>query len=220
MDNIHLPFRIRWAGDPMPDISEFAEPLAIPFRYVDANGSSGEDRNQQPPQVDELANRISANLNETTSAYTSNDNARSSAAYFLNTTQVAQLTAPDINLPLPFSFPNKSDDDAARKAAIYITKGFKAFKEAVGNIFKSQADEQKNRPPPGSKPINETPWSGSHREIKKGITGESTDNIRISPDNEVWSENPDGSWTNHGSASIFTGSGNPLGRRGKDRGKR
>lgn len=87
----------------------------------------------------------------------------------MNTTQVTQLTAPDAYLPLPFSVANKSDDDAARKAAIYIIQRFKAFKEAIGNIFKSQADEPRNRPPPGSKPINETSWSGSHEEIKGAI---------------------------------------------------
>ena len=41
--------------------------------------------------------------------------------------------------------------------------------------------------------------------------------MSISPDDEVWSENEDGSWTNHGPAADYTGSGRPSGRRGKDR---
>jgi len=32
MNDLRLPFRIRWAGEPMPDLAEFSEPLAIPFR--------------------------------------------------------------------------------------------------------------------------------------------------------------------------------------------
>ena len=31
MRDLHLPFKIRWAGEPMPNLSGFAEPLAIPF---------------------------------------------------------------------------------------------------------------------------------------------------------------------------------------------
>jgi hypothetical protein len=73
------------------------------------------------------------------------------------------------------------------------------------------------RPPAGSRPIDQTPWSGDHDEIKDAIGAGNKDNVRISPIGEVWAQNPDGSWTNHGSASSFTGSGRPSGRRGKDR---
>jgi hypothetical protein len=74
-----------------------------------------------------------------------------------------------------------------------------------------------SRPPAGSRPINETPWSGDHREIKKAANAGSTDNVTISPTGDVWAQSPDGSWTNHGPVDIFTGSGKPSGRRGKDR---
>ena len=77
--------------------------------------------------------------------------------------------------------------------------------------------EGAKNPPPGSKPINQTPWSGNHQEIKEGINAAPKDDTRISPDGNVWSQHPDGSWTNYGPASSFTGSGRPKGRRGKDR---
>ncbi len=32
MNDLRLPFSIRWAGEPMPDLAEFSAPLAIPFR--------------------------------------------------------------------------------------------------------------------------------------------------------------------------------------------
>ena len=31
MTDLRLPFRIHWAGQQMPDLTEFSEPLAIPF---------------------------------------------------------------------------------------------------------------------------------------------------------------------------------------------
>lgn len=31
MDDLRLPFKIRWAGEPMPDVADFSQPLAIPF---------------------------------------------------------------------------------------------------------------------------------------------------------------------------------------------
>ena len=73
------------------------------------------------------------------------------------------------------------------------------------------------RPPAGSKPINQTPWSGNHQEIKDAIGAGNRDDTRISPQGEVWSQHPDGSWTNYGPARSFTGSGRPAGQRGKNR---
>jgi hypothetical protein len=78
-------------------------------------------------------------------------------------------------------------------------------------------NERNVRPPAGSRPISETPWSGNHGEIKGAVGASGTDDVRISPTDEVWRKNPDGSWTNFGPASTFTGSGTPSGRRGKDR---
>lgn len=47
------------------------------------------------------------------------------------------------------------------------------------------------RPPPGSMPIDKTPWSGDHKDIKRGIGARASDDVRISPADEVWSQDPD-----------------------------
>ncbi len=80
--------------------------------------------------------------------------------------------------------------------------------------------ESAQKPPPGSKPINETERSGDHKAIKKGIQVKPTDDVRIAPNGDVWSQNPDGTWANHGYAGQFTGSGRASGRRGVDRNRR
>jgi hypothetical protein len=74
-----------------------------------------------------------------------------------------------------------------------------------------------SRPPAGSRPIDQTDWSGDHTEIKQAVGAQGNDDVRISPSGEVWAQKPDGSWENHGPADTFTGSGKPSGRRGKDR---
>jgi len=33
MNDLRLPFKLRWAGEPMPDLSGFSEPFAIPFQF-------------------------------------------------------------------------------------------------------------------------------------------------------------------------------------------
>lgn len=75
----------------------------------------------------------------------------------------------------------------------------------------------RDRPPPNSKPIDQTPWSGDHGKIKGalGLGGEGV--VVIDPSGNVWVQHPDGSWSNEGPAGNFTGSGKPSGRRGKDR---
>jgi hypothetical protein len=50
MDNLRLPFKLRWAGEPMPDISGFQEPLVIPFWFRKTNG----DTSQNPTQPGRL----------------------------------------------------------------------------------------------------------------------------------------------------------------------
>jgi RHS repeat-associated protein len=97
-----------------------------------------------------------------------------------------------------------------------------ALKDWLGGLILnngagSDGDDTARRPPPGSKTIDKTPWSGDHKDIKGGIGAGPADNVKISPSGDVWGENPDGSWTNHGPAGNFTGSGQPSGRRGKDR---
>ncbi len=78
----------------------------------------------------------------------------------------------------------------------------------------------RDRPPAGSLSIDKTPWSGDHREIKEGVGASATDKVLIDRDDNVWLENPDGTFTNYGPASSYTGSGSPTGRSGKDRSRR
>ena len=80
--------------------------------------------------------------------------------------------------------------------------------------------ETRDKPPPGSIPIDQMPWSGDHTPIKEAIRARPTDDVRISPDQEVWLKNPDGTWTNKGDAKSYTGSGEASGRKGSDRDKR
>jgi hypothetical protein len=86
------------------------------------------------------------------------------------------------------------------------------------DILRSEENsDTASRPPPGSRGIDETPWAGDHREIKEGVGAGARDNVRIDPRGNVWVQNPDGTWTNHGPATDYTGSGRPSGRRGRDR---
>jgi RHS repeat-associated protein len=77
-----------------------------------------------------------------------------------------------------------------------------------------------SRPPPGSVPISASPWSGDHGGIKGALGLGGRDSVFIDPEGNVWAEQPDGSWSNEGPASDYTGSGKASGRRGKDRDKR
>jgi RHS repeat-associated protein len=90
------------------------------------------------------------------------------------------------------------------------------------NAYHNESDEgdRESCPPPGSKPINETDWSGDHQDIKEGIGAGPKDSTKIDPSDNVWGQNPDGTWTNHGPAGDYTGSGKPSGRRGRDRRRR
>jgi hypothetical protein len=83
----------------------------------------------------------------------------------------------------------------------------------------TQHDDQRTRPPRGSLPIDESEWSGDHEMIKRSIDAGPTDNVRIDPGGNVWAQNSNGTWTEHGPASDYTGSGRPTGRRGKQRGR-
>lgn len=74
-----------------------------------------------------------------------------------------------------------------------------------------------NRPPPGSVPISGSPWSGDHGGIKGALGLGGRDSVFIDPEGNVWIQHPDGTWSNEGPASDYTGSGKASGRRGKDR---
>ena len=134
--------------------------------------------------------------------------------------QVAQLIIPSVAIPPPPSTMASQDEAADRAAEKQIARGLHAIGEAIGNILHSDGGETRSKPPAGSKPINQTPWSGDHDEIKSGIRAKGKDNVRISSNGDVWGENQDGSWTNHGSAGNYTGSGQPSGQKGKDRDRR
>lgn len=82
------------------------------------------------------------------------------------------------------------------------------------SVMKSEGEK---RPPPGSKGIDKTPWSGDHGKIKESLGLGGRDDVLIDPDGNVWVKHPDGSYTNEGPASDYTGSGKPSGRKGKDR---
>ena len=86
--------------------------------------------------------------------------------------------------------------------------------------YYNEEDDRESCPPPGSKPIDETDWSGDHQDIKEGIGAGPRDSTKIDPSDNVWGQNPDGTWTNHGPAGDYTGSGKPSGRRGRDRRRR
>ncbi len=80
-----------------------------------------------------------------------------------------------------------------------------------------------SRPPPNARPIDETPWSGDHQDIKSGVGAGPGDDVRVDSDGGVWVKQPDGSWTGpdeNGNAGDYTRSGQPSGRRGSDRERR
>lgn len=89
--------------------------------------------------------------------------------------------------------------------------------EGSGDSGEGGDKERVDRPPTGSKPISETPWSGDHGKIKEQVDAGADDNVSISPNGEVWRQNPDGSWTNFGKAGALTGSGQASGQSGKER---
>ena len=84
--------------------------------------------------------------------------------------------------------------------------------DRLSNVINSAS-----RPPAGSLPISGTPWSGDHGRIKGALGLGGRDSVFIDPDGNVWAQHPDGSWSNEGPASDYTGSGKASGRRGKDR---
>jgi RHS repeat-associated protein len=65
--------------------------------------------------------------------------------------------------------------------------------------------------PTGAKGIDKTKWTRDHGQIKKGVGARGDDNVVIDENGDVWLENPDGSFTNHGYAGDYTGSGKASG---------
>ena len=86
-----------------------------------------------------------------------------------------------------------------------------------GSLLVALGLGQQSKPPPGSKPINQTEWSGDHQEIKRGVGAGPADSVKISPSGDVWTQETDGTWSNHGPAKDYTGSGRASGRTGNDR---
>ncbi|WP_436897462.1 RHS repeat-associated core domain-containing protein [Acinetobacter gyllenbergii] len=114
--------------------------------------------------------------------------------------------------PFPFG-------DAAALVVIGGTAAYDLYQHWTNPAILNEG-EIADRPPTGSKPIDQTPWSGDHNEIKDGIGAGPRDNVKIDPKGDVWQQHPNGKWENHGSAGSYTGSGRPSGQSGKDRGKR
>jgi hypothetical protein len=102
------------------------------------------------------------------------------------------------------------------EAFAYIARVGSNILEAISAILYAATGETRINPPAGSRPIDETPWSGDHRAIKDGIGAEPSDSVRISPDGDVWGENSDGSWSNHGPAGDYTGSRASQWRNGQE----
>lgn len=102
-----------------------------------------------------------------------------------------------------------------------IGAGLNAFVGWVSDVInqnKAPEDgETLANPPTGSKPINQTPWSGDHGKIKGSIGLGAADNTSIDKDGNVWGQNPNGTWTNYGYAGDYTGSGKANGQKGDDR---
>jgi hypothetical protein len=73
------------------------------------------------------------------------------------------------------------------------------------------------RPPTGSKPIDETEWSGDHQTIEEYLGLTPIDRVYIDPRGNVWAENPNGSWSNHGLAADYAASGRARARGARDR---
>jgi hypothetical protein len=132
--------------------------------------------------------------------------------------------------PLPFSAPAPGDERPLPGPAVIgsgalLGLGLGALILSNARKTEESGNEEEtvgqsaSRPATGSLPIDQTPWSGDHTEIKEAIGVQPAGHVSISPKGYVWGQNPDGSWTNHGPASSFTGSGKPSGQRGKDRGR-
>ena len=146
--------------------------------------------------------------------------------------QQARMTLPGLSpfaLPVPPSVvpgTQENERDFA-KPGMELTRKLgeagRSLGDALGNILhikpspEGEGYDGADKPPIGSKPIDQTPWSGDHQKIKKEIDADAGDDTRISPNGDVWSQHPDGSWNNYGPASNLTGSGRASGRRGKDR---
>ncbi|MEO1211831.1 MAG: RHS repeat-associated core domain-containing protein, partial [Cyanobacteria bacterium J06638_20] len=78
----------------------------------------------------------------------------------------------------------------------------------------------RNKPPGGSKPIDQTEWSGQHREIKAGAGAGAATSTRIDRGGNLWVQESGGQWENRGPVADYTAAGRPLGRKGADRDQR
>lgn len=76
------------------------------------------------------------------------------------------------------------------------------------------------KPPGGSKPIDQTDWSGQHREIKNGAGAGAATSTRIDRGGNLWVQGSGGKWEHRGPVSDYTAAGRPLGRKGIARDQR
>jgi hypothetical protein len=215
MDDLRIPCVLWFPGDPPPDLSGFAEPICFPVRVVWRKAAASEQSVPIEPPPEPPSNDGSANTDSSGLLLGQVGSAVWGAIIPSANAQVA------IVMPPPPPAAGGPINDPSLAAARYLTAGWQvvsqAISDAIGSIVSSQAGDTQAKPPADSAPIDKTPWSGDHQEIKGNIGAGPKDRVRISPAGDVWSQNPGGSWTNYGPASSHTGSGNPSGRRGKDR---
>lgn len=86
-------------------------------------------------------------------------------------------------VPVPVPFPMGSvfiPGSRANEDFVHPTmEGFRALRGALGSVLESRPP--KVGPPPGSKPVYETPWAGDHNGIKHCLRAKPTDDVRIAP---------------------------------------
>jgi len=196
------------------DGNRCAWPSIDPLHSMDATGSLADDRLAINP-LSQVRDGFPEGQPGTLSSTLRNSSVRNVANPAL--VQLAQYRPARPALPIPPLFsPGTSENKEWTDG--FIASNMRAGR-TIGDWLRGifHNDENVVRPPPGSRPINETPWSGDHTEIKDAVGTTPKGNVKISPDGDVWVQNRNGSWTNHGPAENFTGSGKPRGRRETDR---
>jgi len=79
--------------------------------------------------------------------------------------------------------------DALLLTQYALGRGRGAYSDSEAGEDREGAEDDsttQNKPPRGSKPIDETDWSGDHKGIKDGIGAGPADDVKISPDGHVW----------------------------------
>jgi len=112
-----------------------------------------------------------------------------------------------------------ASDCECNRLTASLANAWQRFTNWVGDIYDTLTlnGETRLKPPPDSRPIDQTDWSGDHTGIKGQSNAGPRDNVRITPSGEVWVQRPGGDWENTGNANDMVGGSGPSGRRGRDR---